>query len=179
MRIAPIPILAAVLMMAGNLLPAADPPSEVANLSIYEADACAAPGYSAMPLNLELYRQCPPNCCDDVWAGYCEKKRQGLCLPSVRLLRHPCGHPPAATCSESLDAGHEPAPALAPAPTPVPQATVPKAEIKPVPAATLPPPPDSPKLPANALDSPSPSDTTNAPFPMFNPAAWNIGGVVK
>ncbi|MHC4402379.1 MAG: hypothetical protein ACYTG0_22160 [Planctomycetota bacterium] len=40
---------------------------------VYGAGACCAPGYGLVPGCCEW----APNCCDDVWAGYCQRKRCG------------------------------------------------------------------------------------------------------
>jgi hypothetical protein len=174
MRTTPILILASVLLMACKPLSASQP-AEDAGVNLYGAGPCAAPGYGALPLQPGCC-QCQPNCCDDVWAGYCEKKRQGFTLQSFRLLRPRCAFLPAANCSECADATQPPATSDDSEPQAVPP---PKTESQPKPAPPLPPPPDSPKPQTGTPESDSPSDITGAPFPMFNPSAWKIGTPAK
>ncbi len=193
MQITPILTLAAALLMAGDP-PPADSPPEQTKVNLYAAGPCAAPGYGTQPLEPGCC-QCQPNCCDDVWAGYCEKKRQGLALPSLRPACRPCVPMSTAICRQCREPDCEPVataetelrviapPAIDPQPTPAPQlevaplpAPAPKPEAAPEPPLPLPP---APEPGSKTTESSSPSDTTSIPFPMFNPAAWKIGGLAR
>jgi len=62
----------------------------------YSAPACACPGYGMVPGCCEL----PPSCCDNVWDGYCQERRRGLCG-----CRQAFG-PPAQSCCTWCGAGY-------------------------------------------------------------------------
>ncbi len=147
-------------------------PGRHGSMSIYGAGPCAAPGYGAESLQPGCC-QCQPNCCDDVWAGYCQKKHQGFGLPCIRPDRAKCVTAPTACRPECQDAMQTPPstddsikPELPPTPT---------IEVQPIPAPKLPA-PTAPPAPQPAVpDSSSPSDKTSLVFPVFNPAAWKLG----
>jgi len=175
MRLARIaPLLAFLLIAAAPLL--ANPPLQSGGISIYGAGACAAPEYGAYGLQLGC-PQCQSNCCNDAWAGYCQKKHHGFCLPCIRPMpcRYPQMHAPA--CSNGCDTAQNST--LENDPLPAPASAAP--ETQPTPAPRLPAaPPTPPALePSNKPTSQSPSDTTEMPFPVFNPAAWRIGEPIK
>ncbi len=68
------------------------------------AQPCGTPGYGALAPGC---CECPPNCCDNVWAGYCEnrppcRKGWGIPVPGAPMRRHvqptgcsPCAAPTA------------------------------------------------------------------------------------
>ena len=155
---------------------------EHGSMSVYAAGPCAAPGYGAESLQSGCC-QCQRSCCDDAWAGYCQKKHQGFCLPCIRPARGQCATVPSARCAECQSGmptppstDHELEPPSAPPPSVKPK-------LPPLPTTKLPPTP-APKLPAPTAPLPSPpavpdsgktSDKTGLVFPVFNPAAWKIG----
>ena len=166
--------LAALVLTVGEPI-RADQPVYQSGLNPYEAGACAAPNYGAADIQ-QPCNHCPSRCCDDVWAGYCQEKQQGFCLPCIRPFGLRCAPVAKASCSEC----EIPAEASPSEPTPKPEAVpVPKGSSKPTLAPELPPPPASPKPLPNMSETESPSDTTSVPFPMFNPSAWKIGEPAK
>jgi hypothetical protein len=187
----------AILVMIGVAAPlsAADHPDQhvpPGTPSPYAAGACAAPEYGA-----EAFQSgcgpCGPNCCDDVWAGYCQEKNNGYgfaipCLPGwggwsrPGILRsaRPCSSCPAspsdADCSScnvqtesAQPVAEQPAARSAPMPPArTRRAPAPKPKVQP-----LPPPPEEP-----GKRKPRENKTTQADpayAPLFNPAAWTIG----
>lgn len=156
----------------------AAPPDEHGKVNVYGAGACAAPGYGTQPLQPGCC-QCQPNCCDDVWAGYCQEKKQGFSLPCIRPLSRKCAPMPPEQCSScpGMIQSSPPEKRLAPLPAPTQRiaplpAPTPKIKSPPTSAPQLPPATAPPTRQPSAPEKSSPSDTTNAPFPVFNPAAW-------
>ncbi len=98
----------------------------------YAAPPCAAPGYGLAPGCCE----CPPNCCANVWDGYCSERGRN-CVFGGHCRGSPCARPvagcatqpacggsncgPAAVGSHENPAGEVVAPK--PAPTPAPPLT--------------------------------------------------------
>ena len=151
------------------------------HMNPYEAGACAAPGYGAAGIQPGC-PQCERACCKDAWAGYCEKKHSGFCLPCIRPMPYQCrGIHQVAPCSngcgliEGASHGRVPVPAAVPETTdaaPVRQPT--KApDLAPAPPKST----DS-QQPEKPISN-SPSDATSMPFPVFNPAAWKIGDPIR
>jgi len=112
---------------------------EHGSMSVYAAGPCAAPGYGAESLQSGCC-QCQRSCCDDAWAGYCQKKHQGFCLPCIRPARGQCATVPSARCAECQSGmptppstDHELEPPSAPAPSVKPK-------LPPLPTTKLPPP---------------------------------------
>ncbi len=167
---------AAAFFMVSTPLWAAHP-DEHGRVNLYAAGACAAPGYGTQPLQPGCC-QCQSSCCDDVWAGYCQEKKHGFCLPCIRPMARQCAPMAPAinsNCSGTINAS-PPEQRLAPLPAPMKEIDplpAPKTKSPPTPAPLLPPAtaPPAPK-PSASEKSSTPSDTTNAPFPVFNPAAW-------
>lgn len=159
-------------------------PDEATQISVYGAPACAAPGYGAYPLQTGC-PQCSRECCNDVWAGYCQEKR-GLALAA------PCRGTGRAGCAGCVRAAHCRRCAAVVvadvAAAPLPEGVSPSASDKPPTAAPAPAPPTAPKPQATpkppapkAVEVPAetPAQSAQASIPMFNPAAWRIGQIVK
>ena len=186
MRVTSIAALIVTLLMAATPLMASYP-VEQGNMNPYGAAACAAPGYGTQPLQPGCCR-CQPNCCDDAWAGYCQKKHHGFSLPCVRPLPHRYMGMRAANCSSGNMMAETPLPGNYPMQGPTPTLVPPSEKTsmhqnQPTPAPQLPPlppaPPASKQLKKPQSNSPSDADATSMPFPVFNPAAWKIGAPIK
>lgn len=186
MRITPIAAIVPAFLFLSTSLLAGHPLAAGNPMNVYGAGACAAPEYGAHSLQPGCC-ECQPSCCDDAWAGYCQQKHHGFCLPCVRPVPRWCSGKHAsnctATCNGSSMAPLKEIPEFESAPVAAPSTL----EAAPTPAPQLPPiPPDPPasqklKKPEEAkkLESSSPSDATTMPFPVFNPAAWRIGTPIK
>jgi hypothetical protein len=121
--------------------------SKAAMMQAYGAPACCAPGYGML---VPGCCDCPPSCCDDAWAGYCEEKAR------VRAWLDSLGKP---RCAVYTPARSAPRCAVETAPTAAERPIAEPGQLGPAPqpsaseAADVPEAPDEPHAAPKKQDS--------------------------